>query len=628
MLLAGSRLAAQQAAYDLDDWMSVSSVTSFVWAPDGEGLFYTSNAAENGTWEIFRISPDGGGPTQISSAPIDGRAEPKGDLAVSADGERLIFTAASLFQSYLNIFTMPAAGGEATRVTFNDAMIHGGPSLAPDGRTLTYFARTGASTRIFIEDLDAPTSWPRLLLPESNDERSPLWSPDGARLLFQRGGDIWITDREGTTPRRVIEPAHQGGNGSPVWSPDGTRIAFTTGKSGFGQIGVADVATGRVTAITREPRDHGSPSWSPDGRTLVFVRADDGMMANHVVAAPSDGSGPHRTLTEGTALRDAPQFAPDGGSVAYLEEATNRTSDIWRVPAGGGEATQVTRSMGRVDPARLSVGEEVRYPGVGDLPIPTMLLRPWGFEEGVSYPVIVRLHGHPGQWNHSFDAMDQFFLERGFVVIKPNPRGSRGFGAGFHDLHVADYGGAEFGDVMAVLPYLEGLGYVDTTRKATWGGSGGGYMSFVIATEAPDAFEAQVIRAPVSDWKLLAIDRFGASGRAWTATRTPRRERSEFGGSEAEIPEEYHRRSPINFAEASTVPQLLLHGLRDSAVLPRQSQVWAERMEDLGREDFIYVEYPDEDHSLRRYKATVRDRLERMVDFFSEHLRLPELANR
>ena len=168
---------------------------------------------------------------------------------------------------------------------------------------------------------------------------------------------------------------------------------------------------------------------------------------------------------------------------------------------------------------------------------------------------------------------------------------------------------------------------MDMTRKATWGGSGGGYMSLVIATRAPTAFQAQVVRAPVSDWKLLAIDRFGASGRAWTAGRAPERERSEFGGSEAEIPDEYHDRSPIHFAEAVEVPQLLFHGLRDSSVLPRQSQVWAARMRELEKPGFEYVEYPDEVHSLRRYKATVRDRLQRMEIFLAEHLRLPELSS-
>jgi dipeptidyl aminopeptidase/acylaminoacyl peptidase len=221
----------------------------------------------------------------------------------------------------------------------------------------------------------------------------------------------------------------------------------------------------------------------------------------------------------------------------------------------------------------------------------------------------------------------QYFIQQGFVLIAPNPRGSRGFGQGFHDLHIGDYGGVEFQDVMNVLGYLEQLPYIDMTRKATWGGSGGGYLSLVIATEAPNAFQAQVIRAPVSSWKHLAIDRFAASGRQWTATRTPRRERSEFGGSYEEIPGEYDRRSPINFVENVTVPQLLMQGLRDASVPARQSQMWVERMRELGKSSLIdYVEYPDEDHSLRRYRATIRDRIVRMEQFFAQHLRLAELV--
>jgi len=283
--------------------------------------------------------------------------------------------------------------------------------------------------------------------------------------------------------------------------------------------------------------------------------------------------------------------------------------------------------MGRIDPGSLAEAEQVFYPGPDNLRIPAMLWRPPDFDPSLEYPVIVRLHGHPGQWNHEFRMMTQYFVSQGFVAVAPNPRGSRGFGQGFHDLHIGDYGGVEFQDIMGVLPFLESLGYVDMNRKATWGGSGGGYMSFVIATEAPEAFETQIIRAPVSSWQLLAIDRFAASGRAWTATRTPRRERSEFGGSYEEIPEEYDRRSPINFVEHVTVPQLLFQGLRDSSVPPRQSQVWVDRMRELGKGALItYVEYADEDHSLTRYKATIRDRLVRMERFFAEHLDLSGLG--
>ncbi len=90
-----------------------------------------------------------------------------------------------------------------------------------------------------------------------------------------------------------------------------------------------------------------------------------------------------------------------------------------------------------------------------------------------------------------------------------------------------------------------------------------------------------------------------------------------------EIPEEYDERSPLNYVERVTVPQLLFQGLRDSSVPPRQSKVWVERMRMLGKGHLIeYVEYADEDHSLMRYRETVRDRLARMEQFLAEHLQI------
>ncbi|MCH8268574.1 MAG: S9 family peptidase [Acidobacteria bacterium] len=635
--LALSPSATAQQTYSLDDWMTVSSVGSFVWSPDGTHFIYTSTAGDSGTTEIFRIALDGGEPVQISTNPPGRRPEPKQNMALSSDGSTIFFTSARYFQNYDNIFRMPATGGEAAQITFNDAVIETSPAPSPDGKTLAYFARTRQGTKLFLLDLykpnddtpnnAKPNSWPRLLEPGDMEERFPVWSPDGKRIAFARGGDIWIRDLDGSTSRRLIEEAYAGGNSSPVWSPDGSRIAFVSGKSGFSQIGVVHVATGRITPITYSQNIHSNVSWSPDGTQLTFVRNDDMGMSRHVVVARADGTGQPKLLTRGKSVSRSPQFSPDGSTVAYIESAGNRTAEIWKVPSAGGTPRQVTASMGKIDPADLSLPIEMTYPGPDNLPIPTLLYKPKDFNPNRKYPVIVRIHGHPGQWNHSFQMMWQYLVQKGFVMIAPNPRGSRGFGQGFHDLHIADYGGGEYADVMNVLDYLREQPYIDMTRKATWGGSGGGYLSLVIATKAPETFQAQVIRAPVSSWKLLAIDRFGGSGRTWTPTRTPRRERSEFGGSYEEIPNEYYNRSPLNFVAKVQVPQLLFQGLRDSSVPPRQSQVWAGRMRALGKAHLIdYVEYPDEDHSLRRYKATVRDMLVRMESFLVEHLRLPKPA--
>jgi dipeptidyl aminopeptidase/acylaminoacyl peptidase len=63
--------------------------------------------------------------------------------------------------------------------------------------------------------------------------------------------------------------------------------------------------------------------------------------------------------------------------------------------------------------------------------------------------------------------------------------------------------------------------------------------------------------------------------------------------------------------------------LRDSSVPPNESKRWVKRMRELGKGDLIeYVEYPNEDHSLGRYRETTRDMLVRIERFLYEHLKL------
>ncbi len=375
---AAPRILSGQS-YTLDDWMTVSSVGSFLWSPDGRFIYFTSNAAPSGTREIFRIPSGGGNQVLLTQSPAGVRPEPSQELTLSPDGETIFFTSARYFQTYLNLFRMPAGGGPAEALTFNDAVIQTSPSVSPDGRTLAYFARTRRGAKIYTMDLSEDPRWARLLFPGEGEERSPAWSSLGD-IAFSRGGQIWVLEAGRSEPRVIVEEAYRGGNGAHVWSPDGGRIAFTRGESGFAQIGVVEVRSGIVTPITQEPNEHGGVSWSPDGRWLVFVRNDDRGMSQGVVIARSDGSGRPRILSRGKGMRSSPNFSPDGTRVAFLESTSTRTQDIWVVPVEGGPPGQLTRSMGRIDPASLAEAEEVFYRGPDNLRIPAMLWRPPDFD--------------------------------------------------------------------------------------------------------------------------------------------------------------------------------------------------------------------------------------------------------
>jgi len=125
------------------------------------------------------------------------------------------------------------------------------------------------------------------------------------------------------------------------------------------------------------------------------------------------------------------------------------------------------------------------------------------------------------------------------------------------------------------------------------------------------------------------MERYISPGRFATPSRDPQRAREEFGGAYTDIPERYDERSPLNFVERVKVPQLLMHGLRDGSVPPNESRRWVERMRDLKKGNLItYVEYPDEEHSLLRYRTTLRDQMERIPLFLATQLELPQMLTR
>ncbi|MGB5013903.1 MAG: hypothetical protein WBO68_07705, partial [Pyrinomonadaceae bacterium] len=94
----------------------------------------------------------------------------------------------------------------------------------------------------------------------------PAYSPDGTKLAFQSGGDIWIINTDGTNERRLTGPNYY--DSGPAWSPDGTKIIFSKGGSGISVINIDGTSE---LALTNGIGDR-APSWSNDGTKIAYVR--------------------------------------------------------------------------------------------------------------------------------------------------------------------------------------------------------------------------------------------------------------------------------------------------------------------------------------------------------------------
>ena len=135
---------------------------------------------------------------------------------------------------------------------------------------------------------------------------------------------------------------------------------------------------------------------------------------------------------------------------------------------------------------------------VGDLDIPAYLFQPLNKRGAGGHAALVWVHGGVhGNWGINMFPFVRDAVERGFVVICPEYRGSTGYGEKHHN--EIDYGGYEIDDVMSAVGYLKTLAHVDQQRLGIMGWSHGGYITLFSVFRAVTPFKAAAAMVPVTN---------------------------------------------------------------------------------------------------------------------------------
>jgi TolB protein len=191
---------------------------------------------------------------------------------------------------------------------------------------------------------------------------APAWSPDGQKLLFQRGScvtstcdnpDTWVMNADGSGQTKVLDDGYQA-----AWSPDGTKIVFRQ------VIFPAGLSTANADGTNRDNIHSlgNDPSWSPDGEPIAFWSVAPASSYD-VWTINSDGTGLTQLTDTGVGYDLAPNWSPDGERITYslADPACCTDSDIMTMNADGSSKTVLTGSSEDLWPAWSADGSRIAF---------------------------------------------------------------------------------------------------------------------------------------------------------------------------------------------------------------------------------------------------------------------------
>jgi len=606
------------SALTIQDYATMPLVSSPVISPDGKRIVYVLSRAdlERSVYDtdLWLIGVDGSNDTRLTRS-LSTNNHPRW----SPDGTRIAFLS-DRDGGRNAIWVIAANGGEAEKITSEKSSISDF-EWSPDGKSIAFVMREPAPTE--KEDF-------RVV---GDDPRPP---------------HLYLLNVESRTVTRLTRGSFSVTN--PSWSPDGSLIAVEYRKnderdSERREIAVVSVVPGAPARPIVTSGMNRNPSFSPDGKSVAFLGSggvDDWLREQQIYVVPVEGGTPR--LVSGEYGRTPDQIIWVDAQTIWFDGAWNTTSQIFRVGADGTGFRDVSHVDGLISGLNMRNGvsafvmqsltappelfvwpmkqlthhnDALRNRDLGEtrlirwknpkdgLEIEGLLTLPVGYQAGKRYPMLTFVHGGPASHHDEgfFGYLGpvyapQVFADKGFVVLRPNPRGTGGYGEKFRAANRNDWGGGDWADINAGIDKVIADGIADPNRLGLMGWSYGGFIAAWAAGHS-DRLKAISIGAPVVD--LLSFH-----GTTDIRGFIP----SYFRGS----PELLRERSPLWHLKPTKARILIQHGDADDRVPLSQGTMLYRVLQEMGA-DVTMVIYPRSPHVPREPRERL-DVMRRNVEFF------------
>jgi dipeptidyl aminopeptidase/acylaminoacyl peptidase len=600
--------------YSFERYLNVRSAYAPSFSHDGKRLSFLTNIT--GVAEVWSVPIDTHAATPAWPEQLTFRGERVAGANYSPVDDVLLVSADVGGNERDQLYLLSADGADFIALTTQPEKIYRFGGWSPDGSRIIYSSNERDSRYFDIYERNLETGKTQQLFQHDGTNHAFRYSLDGRYVLMSRAhsnvrNQLFLLDTT-TGETRPLTPEMEDGQSlhvMPAWSVDrsGLYLLSNRGRQ-FLSLAWLDLATAEMTYLRDDPWDVDSLALTRDGTHMALVFNEDGY-SRLLLFDVSKGWDtrlelPAPALPEGIY---GVTWSKDGKRLAVEVYRANDAPDVWIWDVREQVLWRATcSSLGGIPQESFVEPSLVRYPTFDGRQIPAFLYLPHDMQPH-ELPVVIHVHGGPeGQSRPEFDPVVQYLVTRGYAVLKPNVRGSTGYGYEYQSLDDVRLRMDSVVDLQHAVYWLRESGIADPKRIAVMGGSYGGFMVLSAITTYPDLWAAAVDIVGVANF-VTFLENTGP----W---RRKLRE-AEYGSLEHDR-EYLEQISPIHHVDRITAPLFVVHGANDPRVPVGEAEqiVAALRSRNVPVE---YMRFEDEGHGLvkRANRLVAYPAIARFLDY-------------
>jgi len=598
--------------YTIEQFMNTVRIGGSSFSADEKSILFHSN--KSGIFNVYSVPVTGSGPAQLTNS----TKESTFAISYFPNDSRFLYSYDRGGNENSHIYVRELDGTERD-LTPGDKVKANFVGWSHDRKSF-FFSTNERDPRFFdIYEMPIDSFKPSLVFADEIGLGVGPISDDKKYIAFQKTGgspadsDIYLYNTVTKEMKNIT--THTGDVSNSAQTFDGASkylYYLTDSGSEFKYVARYDLATGKTDVVEKASWDVLYTNFSHNGKYRVTAINED---ARTRIKIYDTASGKLVNLPQlPNADITGVNISPSEKLMAFYLNGDRSPSNLYVYDFSTKKATKLTDSLNpEINPADLVDSQVIRYKSFDGTEVPSILYKPKQASATNKAQALLWIHGGPGgQTRVGYNALIQYLVNHGYVILGVNNRGSSGYGKSFFTADDGKHGREPLWDCVEAKKYLASLGYVDEKKIGIAGGSYGGYMVLAALAFKPEEFAVGVDMFGVSNWvrTLQSIPPY------WESIRKSLYK--EIGNPNTDL-ENLRAISPLFHADKIVKPLIVLQGANDPRVIKPESEEIVDNIKK--RNGAVeYVLFDNEGHGFTKKANEIRA-YKAILDFLDRYLK-------